>query len=496
MERLVDPQMLSLAILQLGLTQEEFAQEMDVSREMVRQWLSKPVAIRPKTLNRIMDKTNKPIEFFLLQKDADVRETKQPLKLRRKMLLFSFVAAIVIVISYVIIDIPPEPVVLRIGLSSEHPEPIERALRVYEAAQDGRIQLTIEKLAYAKARSTFLSDDTRYDIVMLDDPWVPEFADKGAIPISSSSVWRRVNADQPLSTLFPAVVFDVCRDLDDSEVIVGLPILGNVQLMAFRKDKALGLTADEKLIRSACLDSPDRLSALLESLPKQEQGYLISRWGPDADLVEIFWQLLLGYGYTEPSFDPDGSLVIPRRHADAALQWLLTLDPQGPIRKDDSTAIRAFVEEGSPDAMFMFAWPGWISQQLTTPGVMDKLGVTQFSKTPLLGAWVLAMPEHCRAPEEAAKLILTVCANREVADITAFLGGVPAMQLHVPREQQDHPVWQLYRDAVLPALEVAKARPRSKQWRAIESELAKKLRSFRLNDTEKLVRFEAEERVD
>src|SRR5215467_7030449 len=112
---------------------------------------------------------------------------------------------------------------------------LKQAARDYEA-QTG-IHINIAEFPYANLFEKELIDlNSRtgaYDLIMLDDPWFPKFADLNVLTDFGPLLERR---GRTVDNDFVATSIALCRHPHETGALYALPYVGNSQLFFYRRD--------------------------------------------------------------------------------------------------------------------------------------------------------------------------------------------------------------------------------------------------------------------
>jgi hypothetical protein len=405
-------------------------------------------------------------------------------------------------------SIPESSVRLRVGLGSDHPDLFEIAFEIYAACADARarehgysFQIDIDKPGgREKVYSKFLANCNNYHIIMIDDPWLPEFEprllDLRRLPLEEFQDSRL------LEELFFRPLFEICQFPVDSGKLCGLPILGDVDFLCY--DTAAAWSERLKGLLNGPVIDPDQLKAEIlsenrsripgrdESGPRGELSFLIRNL-EDEDLVDNFWLLLRAYGLEDAYRpQPDGEVKIPSELAQRSSDWMYEVDSEWNRRLSGGELLDNLIA-GSGPAM-TFAWPNTILPEVRNdPSIARRIGLHQLARQALLGTQVLAIPEGSgrrREQIEAAKAILTLTTNSQMQFILADLGSIPVLSSfqHLI-ELRKRPFWKENYAKLVEAMRSSHPRPRTPRWREFSRRLAEQLRRRRFCDVPGLMRF-------
>jgi transcriptional regulator with XRE-family HTH domain len=292
---------------------------------------------------------------------------------------------------------------LHVGLASESPELFELAFDIYAACansgpdEGGSFKLKCTKISNNEdSYNEFCNNYNHYDIIMIDDPWVPEFSSRtGGVELWDLRELRPIKEFErrrPFEEVFLRPLIEVCKYPNGSDKLRGLPILGNVQFLCYEKGEVWPGPMQPQLDNQV-LD-PDKLKGIIVSIRHGADPDSIATFHStrplfairnldDNHVVENFWQVLRGYGYEDTH--NAGEAAIPMNLAERALSWMDTVDPAWENRVEGLEPLDRLIEGRGP--MMMFGWPNWVlSKVRNDPTISVKIGLNQFAKHPVLGA--------------------------------------------------------------------------------------------------------------
>ncbi|RQS14737.1 ABC transporter substrate-binding protein [Burkholderia sp. Bp9002] len=314
---------------------------------------------------------------------------------------------------------------------------------------------------YQKLKLSMREGTGAYDLVMMDDTWSPEFIGNG---------WLK-----PL----PATLADA--DLVPSTVALGrnasgglyaLPVVGNVEMFAYRKD----LLAKHNLQPPRNWDDVLKIAQTLGA-DKSLSG-VVFRGTKGNPVVTGFLPILWAYG--GDVLDRAGNVTIDSREAQAALKTFLALKAYAPKDVDvyGAAEVRDALQRGTA-AQAIEVWPAWIPA-LDDPKQSRVAGQIALQAppgqtagpAPMLGIWQMAIPKD--APHaKLAQDFLAYLTSRDTQSRLAAL-GIPPTRKSVFEDPALVRQYRWYPDQ-LKALEAGRARPRVKDWQQIESILGDQL---------------------
>jgi ABC-type glycerol-3-phosphate transport system substrate-binding protein len=392
------------------------------------------------------------------------------------------------------------PIDLRIGLSSESPETISLMLGICRNVMNVVLRrpgvllpynITIESIReYDEAFAAFDSHLERYDIVMLDDVWLPHFAQR-LINLSDLEAFDDYFRASPFENVFVKSLTGACARTGSPGEVFAMPVSGNVQLLMYRQDLISKATGD--FSGNLPLGDPDELLQFLLTDRAKEAAKrpFVVRYATDNDLIDNFWEILRAYGYEE-RYGANGEILISAAPARKALEWIRRAHPAAQVDNLGWKSIDSLASSKDSETMMMLGWPVWIMpDMIRDPRSWRLLAMKKFIRQPISGFWSLAIPATSRYPNQAMQLILALTTVPELQLFMGEAGLVPVLsEFPWGRLKDRYPERKEHFDIVRSALADAKPRPRSARWRDIEKELAKQIRNHEFADCDGLFRFE------
>ncbi|KAM3097821.1 hypothetical protein ACKFKF_18780 [Phormidesmis sp. 146-12] len=200
---------------------------------------------------------------------------------------------------------------LKIGLSSEASKTIADLLKDFEYIINAflpksfpRLNFDIIELGNEEARKNFRKQGL-YDIIMLDDPWIPGYLND-IDPLNSYLTELGFSSESLFGQVFLESFQSVCMH---GAQIVGLPILGNVQLLIHRRDVANNLSNqigndlfDRELLHLnlGVMEDFHSIVQSIEAVNKNSYSAVLNakflplavRDDSNGNKVEVFWEIL------------------------------------------------------------------------------------------------------------------------------------------------------------------------------------------------------------
>lgn len=315
---------------------------------------------------------------------------------------------------------------------------------------------------YQKLKLSMREGTGAYDLVMMDDTWSPEFIGNGWLKPLPASL-----AD---TDLIPSTV---ALGRNASGELFALPVVGNVEMFAYRKD----LLAKYKLQPPRNWDDVLKIAATVGGADKSVSG-VVFRGTKGNPVVTGFLPILWAYG--GDVLDRAGNVTIDSREAKAALKTFLALKASAPKDVDvyGAAEVRDALQRGTA-AQAIEVWPAWIPA-LDDPSQSRVAGQIALQAppgqtagpAPMLGIWQMAIPKD--APHaKLAQDFLAYLSTRETQTRLAAL-GIPPTRKSVFEDPTLVRQYRWYPDQ-LKALEAGRARPRVKDWQQVESILGDQL---------------------
>ena len=332
-------------------------------------------------------------------------------------------------------------------------EGLKLAAKEYEAKTGIKVEVVEfdyaglhEKLAQEVVQAT-----GAYDVVMMDDPWLPEFASSGLLVPLDSLLAQRGGVDPD----FIGSAVNVCRYKGK---LYAIPYVGNVQLFVYNK----------QLFAKYGLPEPKTWGDVLhaaEVIHDKEgiAGYVFraAKGNPIVtNLLPIFW------GSGVEVVDNEGNVDLDTPRAVQVFNFILELKRYAPEGTENFNSPEVKAALANKATAMSIVWPGWVPNLDTK---VWKVIVPPGSK-PMIGAWLLGIPKSSRHQKEALDFILFV-TSREMQKKLALEAGVPPTRKSVYQDPDVVAKYPWY-PVQLSALENSKMRPRLPQWKRIEDTLA------------------------
>lgn len=317
-----------------------------------------------------------------------------------------------------------------------------------------REKITIELV---EGRGTF-------DLVVLDDPWAPEFLPAGFLEPLYPWFARRGQMVSP-DFITPALALGRSPYPDGQQY--ALPIVGNVQLFAYRRDLL------EKHGVKHPLKTWTDVVAAAQLIAQAEPDVFgaVFRGAKGHDIVVSFLPILRAYG---GDIIVGGKSGVDSPEFLAALKVFLELARYAPgdVGVYRAAKLREVLLAGKA-AMALEVWPAWIPE-LDDPKkslVVNRVELATHpgqvvDTAPMLGIWLLGIPATSRYKEEAFNFLLYV-TSPEIQKVMALHVGNPPTLTSLYKDPELIARYRWY-PAQLEALLAGVPRPRIAVWSRVE----------------------------
>jgi multiple sugar transport system substrate-binding protein len=343
--------------------------------------------------------------------------------------------------------------------------------------EESGVSLQIEELPYPqlfeKLVTTFEAEDPSYDLVMLDDPWMPKFGTEGWLqPLDENYDFER---DPDIAD----VIYDVGTwppprgpvppsEQGKEQHLLGITVVGNVEMFMYRNDM---------------MDEPqtwdDVLAAAQEHDSDELVGYVI-RGAATNPIVADFLPILWSFG--GDVFDENWEVVFDSEESLAAVEFLVedlkAVAESSPETVDaaDRSRLMAIGE-----ALQSTVWPGEINSIVLGEGTTVE-GKVSFIPMPagpsgqgfgMMGNWLLGIPTATENGEAAADFIRWM-TEEDTQRLYAENGGIPSRTsvLNDSQLNEENPYFSALAESLAAT---PNWRPRTDQWNAVETVLGTNL---------------------
>jgi multiple sugar transport system substrate-binding protein len=308
-----------------------------------------------------------------------------------------------------------------------------------------------------------------YDLIMLDDPWFPQFAESQFLTDLTPLLQKRGLSGPDNDFIETSIA--LCRHPYQTGALHALPYVGNSQLFFYRKDLFAKHGLGEPLTWEGVLSAAKTIQEKETSLaggPKY--GYVMRAARGNAavaDFMPIFW------AFGGEMFDANGKPTVNSSEGIAALQFMLELGKYSPPGYPgfDANDVAAHLLQGT--AAMSINWPAWIGS-FNDPTKSKVLGNMEFTTLPAarkagqaeIGNWLIAIPRESQNAEAALNFLLWATAAEQMKR-SAERGNPPTRKsvFSDPELVAKFPAYP----AQLRSLETSRPRPRTPDWNEIEN---------------------------
>ena len=338
------------------------------------------------------------------------------------------------------------------------------------------VQLNLIEYPYAslyeKMVTAFQANAATFDVVMLDDPWMPKFGAEGWLaPLDAAPLQFARDTD-----IYP-IVYDLGSwppprgpvppgEAGKPRHLEAVTLVGNVKLFMYRRD----------LVPQA----PQAWSEVLADATKlnkpagQFYGFAM-RGAKGNPIISQWFSILRAYG--GDVFDDNWNVVFKSQQSLDALKFLVTqlkaVSQPGPDTTDAADRTRLFA---TGHAALGAVWPAEASDIVENPQVSKVIGKVAYTvepmgpsgkHTPMMGNWLLGIPKGAGEKAWAFKFI-TWATSKDVQKTYAGAGGIPFRKsiLTDAALNKRYPFFRAMADSLAaPPF----WRPRTTEWSAVES---------------------------
>ena len=300
-----------------------------------------------------------------------------------------------------------------------------------------------------------------YDVIMLDDPWAPEFMAKGWLA-DLDQLGGGVDED------FVKPARDVSRHPVGSGPHYAVPFVGNVELFAYNK----------AMFDRHGLSRPESWADVLvaaKTISEAEDGVAgaVFRGKKANPIVTGFLPILWAHGAR--IVDADGNAGLDSQAALDALNLYLELAKYAPkgVETYNSSEVRDAIQTGAT-AMAIEVWPSWVPS-MDDPAASRVVGQIEIMAAPgqvegpkpMLGSWLVAVPAASER-QDTARDFIDFLTSSAMQKRLALEVGTPPTRASVYADQEVISAYRWY-PAQVAALQEAQPRPRTAAWSKLEA---------------------------
>ncbi|HHY46503.1 MAG TPA: extracellular solute-binding protein [Firmicutes bacterium] len=390
-----------------------------------------------------------------------------------RIIVFAMVTLVLIFSVWVNAASPPKPKELSIAaVSGVEVRGLKAIAPIWE--KETGIKLKIIEYPYAslyeKIVTAFQANVSTFDLIMLDDPWMPKFCSSG---------WL-VPLDKEFGYTKDPDIFQVVYDLGSwppprgpvppgekgkPRHLYGITLVGNVEIFMYRKD----LVPEPKTWAEVLANGKK-----IHNASKPLYGFVI-RGAKGNPVISEFTPILMAFGGR--IFDDNWKVVLNSPESIAALKFfaedLKAISQPGCDAYDAGERAQEVAAGRGAQAE---VWPAEVTDIVENPEVSKVVGKMAYTvvpagptgvRAPLMGNWLLAIPK-ASANKHWAYEFITWATSARIQKIYAENGGIPFRRsiLMDPELNKKYPLFQ----AMARSLEApAQWRPRTQDWFAAEA---------------------------
>ncbi len=309
-----------------------------------------------------------------------------------------------------------------------------------------------------------------YDLIMIDDPWFPRFANEHLLT-ELSPLLRGSAVAGPDSDLVETSMA-LCRHPYETGPLFALPYVGNSQLFFYRKDlfekHSLNppATWNDVLVAAKTIHEKEKTGAN----GGQIYGYVMRAAQGNAavaDFMPIFW------AFGGEMFDKNGKPTVNSPEGITALEFMIELGKYSPpgYASFNADEVGAHLLQGT--AAMSINWPAWLSA-FSDESKSKVIGKMEFTTLPAakkpgqaeIGNWLLAVPRDSHNAQLAVEFLIWATSSEQMKR-SAERGNPPTRKSLFQDAElvQKFPTYP----AQLRSLETSKPRPRTPYWNEIEN---------------------------
>jgi multiple sugar transport system substrate-binding protein len=307
-----------------------------------------------------------------------------------------------------------------------------------------------------------------FDIVLMDDPWIPFFAENGHLE-DLTPYFKNAGIEGPDND-FLSKSLAVCRNPYNTGPYVCLPYVGNAQMFFYdaAKFKEAGVEAPktwDDVLKAA--------KALTEQGGGRYFGYVF-RGGQGnpvvADFMPIFWS------YGADMFNADRSKVtIDTPEGAQAMKMFMALRDVSPKGVESYNANEVGQALAAGTAASSINWPNWVAT-FEDPSQSRMVGKISYSPIPAgtkpgsseIGHWTMGIMAAAKNKQEAFDFVLWATSSEQIK-ISAERGNPPVRRSTFTDPELTSQEKFRHYPVLMEAIEASTPRPRHPKWPEIEN---------------------------
>ncbi|SDH94920.1 carbohydrate ABC transporter substrate-binding protein, CUT1 family [Alteribacillus persepolensis] len=318
---------------------------------------------------------------------------------------------------------------------------------------------------YERILNDLQSQAGTYDVIFADDPWMPMFAGGGYLTPLDQLGYEADNDfidNMKTITHWPAPEGPRMPGFEEEEPRqYGIPQVGNVQLLFWRKD----------IMGDAPPETWDEALAAIDEYSGETKYGFVPRGARGNPVTTNFNAFLWSHG--GDYFDNDWNVIVNNDNAQEAMDTYVKLAESAPSGVANYGADEVGRAMAAGDALMAVIWPVWAEtmENEEESEVAGNIGYGLVPKSkqgdyaPQIGNWIFAIPQASQNKQTAMTFIEWASSEDIQTEMTKN-GGLPTRESVLTNEQliEDMP----YLEAVHEGLENAQFRPRTPSYTQIE----------------------------
>ena len=323
---------------------------------------------------------------------------------------------------------------------------------------------------FEKAANAGRTKSGVFDIILMDDPWIPFFAENGHLE-DLTPYFKQAGLTGPDNDFLSKSVA-LCRNPYNTGPYVCLPYVGNAQMFFY----------DATKFKEAGVDAPKTWDDILKAAKTltgkgggRYYGYVF-RGGQGnpvvADFMPIFWS------YGADLFNADRSKVtLDTPEAKQAMAMFMALKATAPPGVESYQADEVGRALAAGTAASSINWPNWVAT-FEDPSQSKMVGKISYSPMPSgtkpgsseIGHWTMGVMSAAKNKQEAFDFMVWATSKEQIK-ISAQRGNPPVRtSTFTDPELTKQPKFRHY-EVLMTAIQASTPRPRHPRWPEIENAL-------------------------
>lgn len=379
-------------------------------------------------------------------------------------------SALLCAVSLVIFSSPVEAKITLATNNAPEGSGVVKALKEYRKLKN--IDVEVVEAPYANLFEKELLDlqqgTGQYDVILLDDPWFPQFAGGGYLTDLEPFFQARGLAGPDEDFLSKSIA--LCRYPYKTGKLYALPSVGNAQMFFYRGDLFAKYGAQ------GAPKTWDDAYAIMKKITEEEPGvygYVLrgQQGNPVvANFMPIFWS------FGARMFDENLKPLLNSPESIEALRFFLKLKAISPPGAESFNAAELALHIQLGTAAATINWPAFVST-FEDPKQSKVVGKIQYAPIPSqkvtgsseIGHWLVAIPKASKNKEEAFDFILWLTSAEVQKKLALDPGSPPTRQsVFLDKELNAKPEYRHY-PVLMEAIEHSTPRPRIAEWNEVEN---------------------------